>query len=274
MYREQVLVQDAIVAITVMESSMEGGSLLPTGNILHSCFPKDPEREYLKHCRLILDLLDLQSIAEKYISNFASSKSTSKKDDEVLPSQIPASQDGKLFSSNNSDIVSIQPAPSEDDFSFENLFKSKTKRTKLDISTVSQSTVHNSQETLLKLIESSQNKQSDPKPKISASNSLQDRLSRFQYQPADSSTPLDTKCDTETLKLNEGIDWDALIDDELDISMTKPSTQVESSQSSQFDIFKTPAPKENYQSVKTPKREFVSEALSRIFSLDDVDLDL
>nr|XP_002131219.1 DNA helicase MCM9 [Ciona intestinalis] len=59
MFRSQVLIQDAVAAITVMESSMQGASLLTTGSILHSCFPQNAEEEYLKHSRLVLDKLEL-----------------------------------------------------------------------------------------------------------------------------------------------------------------------------------------------------------------------
>ena len=62
MFRNIVTVQDAIAAVTVVESSMQGGSLLPTGSILHSCFPKDADMEYQKHARLVLKCLNLEKL--------------------------------------------------------------------------------------------------------------------------------------------------------------------------------------------------------------------
>ena len=47
MCRSEVSVQDAVVAVTVMECSMQGAALLGGGvNILHSAFPKDADQEY------------------------------------------------------------------------------------------------------------------------------------------------------------------------------------------------------------------------------------
>ena len=38
---------DAIVAVAVMECSMQSSALLGGVNILHSAFPEDPDMEYL-----------------------------------------------------------------------------------------------------------------------------------------------------------------------------------------------------------------------------------
>ena len=37
---------DAVVAITLMESSLDQGSLFASVNILHTSFPTKPENEY------------------------------------------------------------------------------------------------------------------------------------------------------------------------------------------------------------------------------------
>ena len=65
MFRDVVTIQDAIAAVTVVESSMQGGSLLPTGSILHSCFPKDADLEYKKHAHLVLQCLNLEHLLPK-----------------------------------------------------------------------------------------------------------------------------------------------------------------------------------------------------------------
>ncbi len=47
MCRKEVTVQDAVVAVTVMESSMQGATLMGADvNVLHSAFPKDSDQEY------------------------------------------------------------------------------------------------------------------------------------------------------------------------------------------------------------------------------------
>ena len=46
MCREEVTVMDAVVAVTVMECSMQTSSLLGGVNVLHSAFPEDADLEY------------------------------------------------------------------------------------------------------------------------------------------------------------------------------------------------------------------------------------
>ena len=46
MCRGEVTIQDAVVAVTVMECSMQGAALLGGFNVLHSAFPKDADQEY------------------------------------------------------------------------------------------------------------------------------------------------------------------------------------------------------------------------------------
>ena len=46
MRRGEVTIQDAVVAVTVMECSMQGAALLGGFNVLHSAFPKDADQEY------------------------------------------------------------------------------------------------------------------------------------------------------------------------------------------------------------------------------------
>ena len=53
MCRASVGVQDAVVAVMVMECSMQGAALLGAVNVLHSAFPEDADQEYTvqgKHC--------------------------------------------------------------------------------------------------------------------------------------------------------------------------------------------------------------------------------
>ena len=46
MYRREVTLQDAVVAVTLMECSMQSSALLGGINVLHSAFPASAEDEY------------------------------------------------------------------------------------------------------------------------------------------------------------------------------------------------------------------------------------
>ncbi|ESO91569.1 hypothetical protein LOTGIDRAFT_121966, partial [Lottia gigantea] len=59
MFRDEVTVQDAIVAVTLMESSMQGAALLGGVNALHTAFPDSPEEEYQLQVEMVLKRLDL-----------------------------------------------------------------------------------------------------------------------------------------------------------------------------------------------------------------------
>ncbi|XP_052272187.1 DNA helicase MCM9-like isoform X2 [Dreissena polymorpha] len=64
MYRDQVTIQDAVVAVTLMESSMQGAALLGGVNALHTAFPANPEEEYRIQAQLILQRLECQDLLE------------------------------------------------------------------------------------------------------------------------------------------------------------------------------------------------------------------
>ncbi|BFZ04942.1 hypothetical protein BsWGS_07980 [Bradybaena similaris] len=65
MFRDVVTVQDAVVAVTLMESSMQGAALLGAVNTLHTAFPQDPDVEYVSQVELILTRLGLLDILEE-----------------------------------------------------------------------------------------------------------------------------------------------------------------------------------------------------------------
>lgn len=46
MFREEVNVMDAVVVVTLMESSMQSAALIAADNCLHSSFPLDAMLEY------------------------------------------------------------------------------------------------------------------------------------------------------------------------------------------------------------------------------------
>ncbi|KAK3796892.1 hypothetical protein RRG08_055726 [Elysia crispata] len=68
MYREEVTVQDAVVAVTLMESSMQGAALLGGVNTLHTAFPADADQEYLLQAELVLSRLGLTDILEEELA--------------------------------------------------------------------------------------------------------------------------------------------------------------------------------------------------------------
>jgi DNA helicase MCM9 len=46
MFREKVTVQDAVVAVSLVESSMQGSALTGSTDALHTAFPNNPMEEY------------------------------------------------------------------------------------------------------------------------------------------------------------------------------------------------------------------------------------
>ncbi|XP_054714507.1 DNA helicase MCM9-like [Uloborus diversus] len=60
MFRDEVLIIDAVMAIILMESSMLGFSVFEELSPLHTTFPIDPDTEYEDRAKTILELLKLQ----------------------------------------------------------------------------------------------------------------------------------------------------------------------------------------------------------------------
>lgn len=56
MFREEVLIQDAVIAISLVESSMVGSTLIGEVDTLHTNFPIDPLLEYKKQGKYLLFL--------------------------------------------------------------------------------------------------------------------------------------------------------------------------------------------------------------------------
>ncbi|XP_076114309.1 uncharacterized protein LOC143082499 isoform X1 [Mytilus galloprovincialis] len=73
MFRNTVTVQDAVVAVTLMESTMQGAALLGGVNALHTAFPDSAEEEYKLQAELVLNRLSLTDILEdemKILENY------------------------------------------------------------------------------------------------------------------------------------------------------------------------------------------------------------
>jgi DNA helicase MCM9 len=46
LYKEEVTTMDAVVAVSLIESSMQGSALLPGANIYHTSFPENAMQNY------------------------------------------------------------------------------------------------------------------------------------------------------------------------------------------------------------------------------------
>ncbi|CAL1265879.1 unnamed protein product [Larinioides sclopetarius] len=62
MFRDEVLVIDAIMAIILMESSMSGSAVLDGLTTLHTSFPDNPRTEYNEKAETVLKLLNLEDL--------------------------------------------------------------------------------------------------------------------------------------------------------------------------------------------------------------------
>ncbi|XP_067338365.1 DNA helicase MCM9 isoform X2 [Channa argus] len=65
MYRETVTIEDAVMAVSVMECSMQGGALLGNVNALLTSFPADPSEQYQTQCQVLLKGLNLPLLLQK-----------------------------------------------------------------------------------------------------------------------------------------------------------------------------------------------------------------
>ncbi|KAK2864296.1 hypothetical protein Q7C36_003450 [Tachysurus vachellii] len=71
MFRETVTVSDAVVVVSVMECSMQGGALLGNVNALHTSFPDDPNEQYRSQCEIVLEGLGLTHILNKELQRLS-----------------------------------------------------------------------------------------------------------------------------------------------------------------------------------------------------------
>ncbi|XP_075749167.1 uncharacterized protein LOC119186239 isoform X2 [Rhipicephalus microplus] len=68
MFREEVVVQDAVVAVALMEVSMQSSALVENVDALHTGFAVDPEKEYRNQAKIILTRLGLDDILKNELS--------------------------------------------------------------------------------------------------------------------------------------------------------------------------------------------------------------
>ncbi|XP_036942594.1 DNA helicase MCM9 isoform X2 [Acanthopagrus latus] len=75
MYRETVTIEDAVMAVSVMECSMQGGALLGNVNALFTSFPADPGEQYQTQCQVLLEGLNLPLLLHKEMDRLGRLKS-------------------------------------------------------------------------------------------------------------------------------------------------------------------------------------------------------
>jgi DNA helicase MCM9 len=64
MFRNTVTVQDAVIAVSIVECSMQATAILGTTNVLRTRFPNDCNGEYKKQAELVLNALELADLLE------------------------------------------------------------------------------------------------------------------------------------------------------------------------------------------------------------------
>ncbi|XP_034756409.1 DNA helicase MCM9 isoform X2 [Etheostoma cragini] len=85
MYRETVTIEDAVIAVSVMECSMQGGALLGNVNALLTSFPDDPSQQYQNQCQILLEGLNLPLLLQKEMDRQAKLKSNTSEASQFEP---------------------------------------------------------------------------------------------------------------------------------------------------------------------------------------------
>ncbi|XP_072218939.1 DNA helicase MCM9 [Leuresthes tenuis] len=98
MYRETVTIEDAVIAVSVMECSMQGGALLGNVNALLTSFPADPVQQYQTQCQKVLEGLNLPLLLQNEMDRLDRLRSSTSE-----ASDPPAADHQHQLSSTNSD---------------------------------------------------------------------------------------------------------------------------------------------------------------------------
>ncbi|XP_076450978.1 uncharacterized protein LOC143286913 [Babylonia areolata] len=109
MFRDEVLVQDAIMAVTIMESSMQGAALLGGVNALHTAFPENAEEEYRLQVEMVLTRLDLPDLLQEEVDSLQAQAHRHRQDTHTL-----SSPGAHPFSTSPSQSQSSAPVQKED----------------------------------------------------------------------------------------------------------------------------------------------------------------
>ncbi|XP_034555269.1 DNA helicase MCM9 [Notolabrus celidotus] len=93
MCRETVTIEDAVMAVSVMECSMQGGALLGNVNALLTSFPAEPCEQYQVQCQTLLQGLNLPQLLQKETSRLARLKNDASQGSPPADDQRPHSKD-------------------------------------------------------------------------------------------------------------------------------------------------------------------------------------
>nr|XP_046228947.1 DNA helicase MCM9 isoform X2 [Scatophagus argus] len=100
MYRETVTIEDAVMAVSVMECSMQGGALLGNVNALLTSFPADPSKQYQTQCQILLKGLNLPLLLQREMDRLYRIKSN------TLEASPPTRDTIPINSAHHHDITS------------------------------------------------------------------------------------------------------------------------------------------------------------------------
>ncbi|XP_062407416.1 DNA helicase MCM9 [Sardina pilchardus] len=107
MFRQTVTVEDAVVVVSVMECSMQGGALLGEVNALHTSFPDDPCEQYKTQCQIVLEGLGLPHLLDAELQRLARLKKN-------IPRTSGAGDSGERDGSPEESPSRRQPNPDTD----------------------------------------------------------------------------------------------------------------------------------------------------------------
>ncbi|KAE8748816.1 hypothetical protein FOCC_FOCC004410 [Frankliniella occidentalis] len=71
MFHQEVTVQDAVIAVSLVETSMNNEGIISSVSTLHTAFPRNPMEDYLKQLNEVLSKLGLLDILEEESNNLA-----------------------------------------------------------------------------------------------------------------------------------------------------------------------------------------------------------
>uniref|UniRef100_A0A3P9IT36 DNA helicase MCM9 n=1 Tax=Oryzias latipes TaxID=8090 RepID=A0A3P9IT36_ORYLA len=111
MFRDTVTIEDAVVAVSIMECSMQGGALLGNVNALLTSFPADPVEQYRSQCRVVLEGLNLPLLLRSEMGRLCRLRSSSETSSSTPsePKSPPPDGDRGSDASNRLHCVSVSP---------------------------------------------------------------------------------------------------------------------------------------------------------------------
>lgn len=110
MFREEVNVMDAVVVVTLMESSMQSAALISADNCLHSSFPVDAMLEYEHQVELVLKRLGLEDLlnSEKKCLNESAALPTDNYTSHPFPFEKNSASNGTHIAQTQAILANIQ----------------------------------------------------------------------------------------------------------------------------------------------------------------------